>query len=86
DWGAGTPSSSDGQRFRAGGRGESTGHVIPKCGSEPGRLFYTHISDQYAPFSTRAPKAVVRGPTYDPDGRLAPETERRHDGHHTHPA
>ncbi|MCS5932700.1 Tn3 family transposase [Klebsiella pneumoniae subsp. pneumoniae] len=38
---------------RAGGRGESTGHVNPKYGSEPGRLFYTHISDQYAPFSTR---------------------------------
>ncbi|WP_416373229.1 Tn3 family transposase [Escherichia coli] len=29
------------------------GHVNPKYGSEPGRLFYTHISDQYAPFSTR---------------------------------
>ncbi|WP_393968343.1 Tn3 family transposase, partial [Escherichia coli] len=50
-WGDGTTSSSDGQRFRAGGRGESTGHVNPKYGSEPGRLFYTHISDQYAPFS-----------------------------------
>ncbi|MFU5905647.1 Tn3 family transposase [Pseudomonas aeruginosa] len=25
----------------------------PKYGSELGRLFYTHISDQYAPFSTR---------------------------------
>ncbi|MHB5853413.1 Tn3 family transposase, partial [Klebsiella pneumoniae] len=48
-WGDGTTSSSDGQRFRAGGRGESTGHVNPKYGSEPGRLFYTHISDQYAP-------------------------------------
>ncbi|VDA78033.1 Putative transposase (identified by ISEscan HMM) [Klebsiella pneumoniae] len=34
--------------------GESTGHVNPKYGSEPGRLFYTHISDQYAPFSTRS--------------------------------
>nr|WLE92472.1 hypothetical protein BHNBIJOD_00099 [Klebsiella pneumoniae] len=56
-WGDGTTSSSDGQRFRAGGRGESTGHVNPKYGSEPGRLFYTHISDQYAPFSTR----VVNG-------------------------
>ncbi|MGE1966726.1 Tn3 family transposase [Klebsiella pneumoniae] len=39
-WGDGTTSSSDGQRFRAGGRGESTGHVNPKYGSEPGRLFY----------------------------------------------
>ncbi len=32
-WGDGTTSSSDGQRFRAGGRGESTGHVNPKYGS-----------------------------------------------------
>ncbi len=47
-WGDGTTSSSDGQRFRAGGRGESTGHVNPKYGSEPGRLFYT-----ISPTSTR---------------------------------
>ncbi|HCK2581589.1 TPA: Tn3 family transposase, partial [Escherichia coli] len=59
-WGDGTTSSSDGQRFRAGGRGESTGHVNPKYGSEPGRLFYTHISDQYAPFSTRVVNVGVR--------------------------
>ena len=51
-WGDGTTSSSDGQRFKAGGKAESTGHVNPKYGSEPGRQFYTHISDQYAPFST----------------------------------
>ena len=45
NWGDGTTSSSDGQRFRAGGRAESTGHINPKYGSESGRLFYTHISD-----------------------------------------
>ena len=49
-WGQGVMSSSDGQRFRAGGKADSTGHVNPKYGAEPGRLFYTHISDQYAPF------------------------------------
>ena len=27
-------------------------------GAEPGKLFYTHISDQYAPFSTRAPMPI----------------------------
>lgn len=42
--GDGTTSSSDGQRFKAGGRAESTGHVNPKYGSEPGRMIYTHIS------------------------------------------
>ena len=43
-WGHGTTSSSDGQRFRAGGKAESTGHINPKYGAEPGKLFYTHIS------------------------------------------
>ena len=59
-WGDGTTSSSDGQRFKAGGRAESTGHVNPKYGSEPGRLFYTHISDQYAPFSNKVVNVGVR--------------------------
>jgi len=29
-WGDGTTSSSDGQRFKAGGKAESTGHINPK--------------------------------------------------------
>lgn len=53
NWGDGTTSSSDGQRFKAGGKAESTGHINPKYGVEPGKLFYTHISDQYAPFSSK---------------------------------
>ena len=73
----GTTSSSDGQRFRAGGRGESTGHVNPKYGSEPGRLFYTHISDQYAPFSTRVVNVGVRDSTYVLDGLLYHESDLR---------
>ncbi|WP_142244889.1 Tn3 family transposase, partial [Klebsiella pneumoniae] len=76
-WGDGTTSSSDGQRFRAGGRGESTGHVNPKYGSEPGRLFYTHISDQYAPFSTRVVNVGVRDSTYVLDGLLYHESDLR---------
>ena len=35
-WGDGITSSSDGQRFRAGGKAESTGHINPKYGAEPG--------------------------------------------------
>src|SRR6516225_9785299 len=38
--GRGVTSSSDGQRFRAGGKADSTGHINPKYGAEPGRLFY----------------------------------------------
>ncbi len=52
-WGDGTTSSSDGQRFRTGGKAESTGHMNPKYGAEPGKLFYTYISDQYAQFQSR---------------------------------
>src|SRR6516162_5158391 len=43
-WGEGKTASSDGQRFRAGGRGEATGQVNLRYGNEPGVLFYTHIS------------------------------------------
>ncbi len=45
-WGDGTTSSSPMRPALpgAGGRGESTGHVNPKYGSEPGRLFYTHLT------------------------------------------
>ncbi|MDD0645456.1 Tn3 family transposase, partial [Shigella sonnei] len=72
-----------GQRFRAGGRGESTGHVNPKYGSEPGRLFYTHISDQYAPFSTRVVNVGVRDSTYVLDGLLYHESDLRIEEHYT---
>ena len=82
-WGDGTTSSSDGQRFRAGGRGESTRHVNPKYGSEPGRLFYTHISDQYAPFSTRVVNVGVRDSTYVLDGLLYHESDLRIEEHYT---
>ena len=43
-WGDGTASSSDGQRFKAGGKAESTGHINPKYGAEPGQtLLHTHL-------------------------------------------
>jgi hypothetical protein len=53
NWGDGTTSSSDGQNFKTGSKAQSTGHINPKYGSDPGRTFYTHLSDQYAPFSTK---------------------------------
>ena len=82
-WGDGTTSSSDGQRFRAGGRGESTGHVNPKYGSEPGRLFYTHISDQYAPFSTRVVNVGVRDSTLCARRPAVPRVRPADRGHYT---
>ena len=83
NWGDGTTSSSDGQRFRVGGKGESTGHVNPKYGAEPGRLFYTHISDQYAPFSSRVINVGVRDSTYVLDGLLYHESDLRIEEHYT---
>jgi TnpA family transposase len=67
-WGDGTTSSSDGQRFKVGGKAESTGHINPKYGAEPGRTFYTHLSDQFAPYHAKAVNVPVR----------ARKRERRH--------
>ena len=83
NWGDGTTSSSDGQRFRAGGRAESTGHINPKYGGEPGKMFYTHISDQYAPFSARVVNVGVRDSTYVLDGLLYHESDLRIEEHYT---
>ncbi len=70
NWGDGTTSSSDGQRFKAGNHGESISHVNLKYGTEPGRMFYTHISDQYAPFNIKGINVGVRDSTYVLDGLL----------------
>ena len=83
NWGDGTTSSSDGQRFKSGGRAESTGHVNPKYGSDPGRMFYTHISDQYSPFSTKVVNVGVRDATYVLDGLLYHESDLRIEEHYT---
>jgi TnpA family transposase len=82
-WGDGTTSSSDGQRFKTGSKAESTGHINPKYGSEPGRLFYTHISDQYSPFHTKVINVGVRDSTYVLDGLLYHESDLRIEEHYT---
>jgi TnpA family transposase len=82
-WGDGTTSSSDGQRFRAGGHGAGSGQVNAKYGNEPGVLFYTHISDQYAPFHTQVINATVRDATYVLDGLLHHESDLRIEEHYT---
>jgi len=82
-WGDGTTSSSDGQNFRTGSKAESTGHVNPKYGSSPGRTFYTHISDQYAPFHTKVVNVGVRDSTYVLDGLLYHESDLRIEEHYT---
>ncbi len=82
-WGEGVTSSSDGQRFKAASRAESTGHINPKYGTEPGRMFYTHVSDQYAPFHTKIINVGVRDATYVLDGLLYHESDLRIEEHYT---
>lgn len=82
-WGDGTTSSSDGQNFRAGGTGRFAGHVNLKYGQEPGVQFYTHISDQYAPFHSKVINATVRDATHVLDGLLYHESDLRIEEHYT---
>ena len=82
-FGDGTTSSSDGQRFRTGSGAEATGHVNPKYGSSPGRLIYTHISDQYAPFHSALVNVGVRDATHVIDGLLEQETDLEIHEHYT---
>jgi len=82
-WDDGTKSSSDGQRFRAGGYAEAGGGINPKYGSEPGVQFYTHISDQYAPFHTKVIAVGVRDATHVLDGLLYNESDLRIEEHYT---
>lgn len=82
-WGDGTTSSSDGQNFKAGGRGQFAGQVNLKYGQEPGVQFYTHISDQYAPFHVKVINATVRDATHVLDGLLYHESDLRIEEHYT---
>jgi len=82
-WGLGRTASSDGQRFRAGGTGEQGGQINLRYGTEPGVLFYTHISDRFAPFHTRVINANVRDATHVLDGLLYHESDLRIEEHYT---
>jgi Tn3 transposase DDE domain len=82
-WGEGKTSSSDVQRFRAGGHGEAAGQVNLRYGNEPGVLFYTHISDQYTPFYSEVIAANARDATYVLDGLLYHESDLRIEEHYT---
>jgi TnpA family transposase len=82
-WGDGTTSSSDGQRFRTGGVAEATGNINPKYGSDPGMLFYTHVSDQCMPYHVKAIHVGVRDATYVLDGLLYHESDLRIEEHYT---
>lgn len=50
---------------------------------EPSALFYTHVSDQYAPFDTKVVNVGVRDATYVFDGLLYHESDLRIEAHYT---
>jgi len=82
-WGEGTTASSDGQCYRAGGRAEAAGQVNARYGNDPSVTFYTHVSDQYAPFHTKVINATVRDATHVLDGLLYHESDLRIEEHYT---
>ena len=49
--------------------------VNARYGNEPGSTFYTHISDQYAPFHIKLISATVRDATHVLDGLLYHESD-----------
>ncbi|MDR3440570.1 Tn3 family transposase [Telmatospirillum sp.] len=82
-WGDGSTSSSDGQFFKAGGRGEAIGDINAHHGNEPGVSFYTHISDQYGPFYTKVIAASASEAPHVLDGLLYHQTGLQPSEHYT---
>jgi TnpA family transposase len=80
-WGDGTKSSSDGQHFFAGGRGEAIADVNARHGNEPGVAFYTHVSDQYGPFHTKVIAATAGEAPHVLDGLLYHQSGLQIDEH-----
>ena len=69
-WDDGTTASSDGQYFRAAGRGSAGGAVNAKYSNDPGFVVYTHVSGRYSPFHTRVIAATVSEAPYVLDGLM----------------
>ena len=76
-WGVGLAASSDGQFFSAARHGEAMNLINAKYGSEPGLKAYTHVSDQFGPFTTQNIPATVNEAPYILDGLLMNETGKR---------
>ncbi|WP_420011431.1 Tn3 family transposase [Tateyamaria sp.] len=81
-WGDGVTSSSDGQFFRAGGRGEASADINAKYGRTPGLKFYTHISDQFSPFHSTVITATESEAPFVLDGLLRHQSGLAIEEHH----
>ena len=82
-WGTGTTSSSDGLYFQAGRRGGGHGSINAKYGTDPGVLFYTHVSDQYGPFSSKVISATTGEAPHVLDGLMHHGTSLEIKEHYT---
>lgn len=82
-FGSGGTSSSDGQHFPLGGRGEVTGAVNPHKDADPAVSFYTHLSGRYAPYRSRAISVIEGEAPHVIDGLLYHGTNIKVAIHHT---
>ena len=73
-WGASHTASSDGQFFSSGGVGEAMNLVNARYGTNPGLKAYSHVSDQFAPFSVQTIPATASEAPYILDGLLMNDT------------
>jgi TnpA family transposase len=73
-WGEGDTSSSDGQFFRTGGRGEARADHNAHYWSEPDTKFCTHVSDRFALFYTKVIAANASEAAHVLDGLLCHES------------
>jgi TnpA family transposase len=69
--------------FYAGGPRDALSQPNARYGRDPSVIFYTHISDQYAPFYSRVINTTVRDATYVLDGLLYHESDLDIEEHHT---
>ncbi len=75
--GNGSTASSDGQFFPSGGSGEAMNLINAKYGNIPGIKAYTHISDQYGPFSIKTIPATAHEAPYILDGLTMNDAGKR---------
>lgn len=81
-WGNGSTSSSDGQFFRAAGRGAKRSDVNAHYSGDPGSKFYTWVSDQYGHFHILPMGATEDEAVYVLDGLYGHESKIDIDEHY----
>ena len=81
-WGNGLTSSSDGQFFRAAGRGAKRSDVNAHYSGDPGSKFYTWVSDQYGHFHILPMGATEDEAVYVLDGLYGHESKIDIDEHY----